>query len=119
ADPSDWDARFEALAWRLHPPAATPAFLARALDPDLSAPARRRAIDALAFTGTRAAAEAVLSIAHGGPEDLRDYAAWWIRSKHEGEWREFELVESLGGGDLARARIAWTSAEMDGGLVDV
>ena len=54
--PLNWDARFEALAWRLHPESATAAWTARAMAPELDEAARRRALDALAFTPGRAAA---------------------------------------------------------------
>ena len=40
--PLAWDARFEGLAWRLHPASAVPAFLARAMSPTLDEAARRR-----------------------------------------------------------------------------
>ncbi|MEM7305099.1 MAG: PVC-type heme-binding CxxCH protein [Planctomycetota bacterium] len=117
--PSRWDARFEGLAWRLHPPSAAPAFLARALDPTLEQAARRRAIDALAFTGTREAAEAVLTVAQAGPGDLRAYATWWIRNRDTNDWRAFGLGQRVRTGDLADAELAWTSEVRNEGLVDV
>merc|ERR1739841_484937 len=89
--PLSWSPRFEALAWRLHPASAVTAFAARAMAPQLDAPTRRRAIDALAFAPGRAAAEAVHAASIGGPEDLRAYATWWIENRATNDWREFGL----------------------------
>lgn len=90
-DPLQWSARFEAIAWRLHPESVTASFGQRAMSRDLPAAVRRRAIDALAFTKTRAAAEAVYVAATAGPEDLRAYAAWWIENRSTNEWQSFGL----------------------------
>jgi putative membrane-bound dehydrogenase-like protein len=118
-DPVIWSARFEALAWRLHPTAAISGFRARALSPELSVDARRRAIDALAFTGTREAAEAVLAAAQAGPEDLRAYAAWWIRFRDTNDWRAFGLGQRVATGDLESAELLWKSETLSSGRVDV
>ena len=117
--PRAWNTRFEGLAWRLHPPAAVPAFLARALEPALPKAARRRAIDALAFTKTREAAEAVLTIAQIGPEDLRGYAGWWIKNRDGNDWRAFGLGQNVKRGAIEDAELVWESDIRSEGLIEV
>jgi putative membrane-bound dehydrogenase-like protein len=121
--PLSWDARFEALAWRLHPIAAVPGFLARAMSPTLTVDQRRRAVDALAFTPvgptSRAAADAVLTIATAGPEDLRGYAMWWLQHRDSNDWRGHGLLTGLGSGDLRDATQVYTSGVLRKGLVDI
>ncbi len=117
--PRNWDARFEGLAWRLHPAAAAAAFRVRALDASLPLEARKRALDALAFMPTREAAEAVLAAAQVGPEDLRDYAAFWIQHRDGNDWRAFGLARGLGRVNLEGAERVWESGLLRGGLVDV
>ena len=48
-DPLNWDRRFAAIAWRLHPVAAVDAFAARAAASQLPAEARQQALVALGF----------------------------------------------------------------------
>lgn len=117
--PRRWDPRFEALVWRLHPQAAAPALLARALDPTLERPARQRSIDALAFQPSRAAADAVLTIAQAGPEDLRGYATWWVQHRDGNDWRAYGLARQLGLSDLADATLAFQSDTMRKGAIEI
>jgi len=121
--PLNWDARFEALAWRLHPVAAVPGFLARALSPTLTEDQRRRALDALAFTPvgptSRAAADAVVTIATAGPEDLRGYAMWWLQHRDSNDWRGYGLLSGLTSGDLRAATRVYTSGVLRKGLVEI
>ncbi len=114
--PLAWDARFEALAWRLHPASAVPGLAARAMSPQLDAGARRRALDALAFAPGRAAAEAVAVAAVAGPEDLRGYAGWWVEHRSGNDWRDYGL--NISTGTLADAERAWTSEVMGEGVAD-
>lgn len=112
--PLAWSERFARIAWRLHPAAAIPAFLTRAMAPSLDADARRDALTALGFRPEREAAEAMLAVAQGGPEDLRALAAWWVRSNGEHRWREFGLAAHLGG-SRADAELRWRSQMMQSG----
>ncbi len=114
-----WDARLERLAWRLHPPAAVPELARRAGDPKLTAGARRRAVDALAFVPTRAAAEAVLNLALAGPADVRELARFWIEHRDSNDWRAFRLKDELAPEGLARAELLWTSGVVRAGAVAV
>jgi putative heme-binding domain-containing protein len=85
--PLDWDDRFATLVWRLHPPQATAALLVRARADRLDAMQRRQAIDTLAFIPIRQAAEAMATIAAGGPEDQRAAAQWWIDFRRHNLWQ--------------------------------
>ncbi|MEM9379116.1 MAG: PVC-type heme-binding CxxCH protein [Planctomycetota bacterium] len=116
--PLAWDARFEALAWRLHPASAVPAWTARAMSPQLEASARRRAIDALAFSPGRAAAESVALAATAGPDDLRGYAAWWVEHRSTNDWRDYG-VRVAGEGSLGDAELVWESELMREGLAEI
>ncbi len=116
--PSQWDARFAGLAWRLHPPRALPAFVARAMDPALSMDARKQAIDAIAFMKTREAAEAMASLAVASPEDLRPYARWWLENRATNDWRGFVHAKALGG-RLEDAQLVWKSGVVRSGLREI
>ncbi|MFT7543050.1 MAG: putative membrane-bound dehydrogenase-like protein, partial [Gammaproteobacteria bacterium] len=115
--PLRWDARFEGLAWRLHPAAAISSHLARATNSSLDSAARRRAIDALAFSPTREAANAMLTIALSGPEDLRAYALWWIDSRSTNDWRSYGIDRQVESVDMQGAELAWESGVVQEGLV--
>ncbi len=123
AQPLEWDQRFERLAWRLHPRAAVPAFLARALSVTLDESARRRAIDALAFTRvdaeSRTAADALSVIATAGPEDLRAYALAWLQQRDAGEWRGYGVLAGTQRGARGSAEEVYTSGVLRRGSVDI
>jgi putative heme-binding domain-containing protein len=106
------------LAWRLHPPAALVRLctMARA-EADLGE-VPLRAINAIAFMPTREAAEAMLSLALGGPREIRDYAAWWVRFRDSNDWREYHIADALGDVDRKTAKLAWTSGATKSGLHD-
>jgi putative membrane-bound dehydrogenase-like protein len=94
-DPLSWDNAFYAITWRLHPAAAIESLLLRALSPSLLPDQRRQTVDALAFIPSREAGNAVLKVATGGAEDIRSYAAWWIKSRSTNHWESYGLVEKL------------------------
>lgn len=99
AAPVRWSEAFAWIAWRLHPPAAVDAFVARARATSLSLAERRRAVDALAFMTTRAASLAMLDLAAtGGP--VQELATWWILQRMSTDWRDHDL-----GPELKRRRI--------------
>ena len=58
---------------------------------------------------TRPAAEATLTIAQAGPEDLRGYAAWWVKHRATNDWRTFGVGQYLAGGDLEDAELVFDS----------
>jgi len=111
--PLEWSDALAELAWRLHPPGLTPAFLARALAEDtLDLSRRRAAIDALAFTEERAAAEGMLALAVGGPTDTRELARHWLDEPHHPAWRDYGLTLALGADGFESARELWTSGTL-------
>jgi len=85
----EWSDRFADLVWRIHPEAAVTPVFERAMAGDkLSESQRRRAIDTLAFMTSKRAAEAMVTIATKGPDDLRSYAAWWVNNRRGSTWKE-------------------------------
>ncbi|MDG2124596.1 MAG: dehydrogenase, partial [Verrucomicrobiales bacterium] len=88
-DPLQWSPGFANLAWRLHPPSAFPAFKKRALSLDVSLGDRKRALTALGFMPTKAAAMAMLLIAEKGPADTRPLARWWLHNRSSHSWSEW------------------------------
>ena len=93
--PTKWSARFEAIAWRLHPAAALDAFVARARSTELPFETRRRAVDALAFVPSPRVADALFELLRHGPDDIRPHAAAWLQQR--------------GGLSLERGAAAWSS----------
>jgi putative membrane-bound dehydrogenase-like protein len=117
--PLGWSPHFAMLAWRLHPPESVPGFTQRALSARLNVDARRQAIDALAFIPTRAAGEAVLTVAQAGPQDLRGHAAWWIKQRAGNDWRGYGLERELESGDFGSAELVYESEVVEHGLIDI
>ncbi|MBI3819402.1 MAG: DUF1080 domain-containing protein [Planctomycetes bacterium] len=114
--PEKWSDRFAKIAWRLHPSSAATAFAARAMNATLAPAARREAIDGLAFIKSREAAEAMLQIALGGPEDTRGYASWWMQNRDTNDWREYGLGAQLTTGNRTNAKIVYKSELIRAGL---
>jgi len=104
------DARFEALAWRLHPLPAVPWLAARAASADLPREQRVRAIDALAFVAERPAAEAMLRLALTGPPDTSELCRWWLEHRAGNDWRAYHIMPALQPQGLAAAESIWSSA---------
>jgi putative heme-binding domain-containing protein len=85
-EPLEWDTRFAAIAWRLHPVSAIDAFSARAGSADLSGDARRQALVALAFINDRRAAQAMADLTHSPVRDTAAQAAWWMTYRKTNDW---------------------------------
>jgi putative membrane-bound dehydrogenase-like protein len=94
ADPAVWSDAFAWIAWRLHPPAAVSDLAARARSSKLPLEDRRRAIDALAFSDTTAASDAMLKIA-GSNGPLREQATWWLLNRLSNSWADHNLRAAL------------------------
>ena len=84
--PAHWGKEMEALAWRLHPKNYAAAFKERALSKDLDRKQRERAITALGFINDRDAVKAMLSLAAGGDEAVREIASYWIGFRQSNDW---------------------------------
>lgn len=113
--PLRWDARYEELMWRLHPPSLLPAFDARARSPQLSRELRIRALDAIAFIDTLEAAQTMALLAQTGPEDLRPYARWWLTNRASNDWRGFDVGRLAASAGMEHAEEVWNSGAMKRG----
>jgi hypothetical protein len=89
-DPVKWSDAFARLTWRLMPEAAVAALTERAGSSDVKGVARKLAVDSLAFINTRAAADALISLAVADSA-VRDQATWWLKNRSEGEWSAMNL----------------------------
>ncbi|MBK7644121.1 MAG: DUF1080 domain-containing protein [Planctomycetes bacterium] len=111
-DPLQWTPRTALLAWRIHAPEFVPDLLARAMAPSLDAATRRQAVESLAFEKQREAAEALLTVALGGPTDVRELARWWVEQRATNDWAAYGLVAQLSGGESEPATLAWKSGTL-------
>jgi putative membrane-bound dehydrogenase-like protein len=115
----EWTERRSALAWRLHPDNALDDLRTEVLESKLSV-RRSRALDGLAFSRSRKAADIMLQLALAGPMELRASAAWWVRHRDSNDWRGFGLARELGEFDRDGAREVWSSGVLrESKLVDV
>ncbi|MDA7673107.1 NPCBM/NEW2 domain-containing protein [Verrucomicrobiales bacterium] len=88
---SSWSDHFAWITWRLQPEAAIPALVKRARDISLTPEHRDLALDTIAFTRSKTAADAMAEMATGG-----DIAAKrWLLARAWGEWSEFGMKEKL------------------------
>ena len=94
-DPLEWSPEFADMAWRLHPERLVSAFTIRAMAGTLAVEARKAAIVALAYIGTRDAAFGILDTAEksGGP--VQAEAMWWLINRKDGLWRDYGLNQVL------------------------
>ncbi|GJM20699.1 MAG: hypothetical protein DHS20C15_06140 [Planctomycetota bacterium] len=116
----DWDERFTALAWRLHPEFLVPAWKERALDEQLDEAQRLQSLDALAFTSGRAAGEAMLDLAlQLDAGSVAERAHWWLRHRDSNDWREYGLLAALGDDDLEHAQLLHETDLLRAGLHEV
>ena len=90
-DPTEWDARFSSIAWRLHPKAAIDPFRARAASPRLSAEARKQALVALGFVNDPRAAQAMADLTRSTLRDVAAQAAWWMTYRKTNDWRGYPV----------------------------
>lgn len=96
------------FAWRLHPPESLEFLTELALDSSFTQQQREMALTGIAFQPSLEAAETMVTMALGGPEELRDLAAWWVRHRSTNDWSGYGLDASVGG-DLEKATLAWQS----------
>jgi putative membrane-bound dehydrogenase-like protein len=87
ADASQWPATYADLVWRLTPPAAVPAFVARATASSLPVAERTKATTALGFIPTQEAANALVDVAAMGDKDIRQNPSlWWLINYKDSRW---------------------------------
>ncbi len=93
-DSRRWSPAFADIAWRLHPPQAARDFLERAQEESTLVSERKRAMDALAFINTKAAADNMLTLAQlEGP--LKSDAVWWLINRSTNHWKDYDLGSQL------------------------
>jgi putative heme-binding domain-containing protein len=98
-DPVQWTPAFADLAWRLHVVDAAGDFKTRARSAALPASERKRALTALAFMPSLAAATAVVDLATDASFPAVEEAKWWLGNRMGNTWEPFqvgELMESRG-----------------------
>ncbi|MBL4771087.1 MAG: NPCBM/NEW2 domain-containing protein, partial [Planctomycetes bacterium] len=107
-DPTQDRALVRDFAWRLHPTEAFALLQSEASQQGAELSIRRKALDAIAFMPERQAAEFMVSQALAGANDIREYAATWVRNRSTNLWSEYGLVGSLGG-EFESAQVLWRS----------
>jgi putative membrane-bound dehydrogenase-like protein len=90
-NPLDWNERFAAIAWRLHPVAAVEALAARAAAPRLPVEARQQAVVALGFINDASAARAMASLTQSTLRDVAAQAAWWLTYRKTNDWHSYPV----------------------------
>jgi putative heme-binding domain-containing protein len=90
-NPLEWNERFAAIAWRLHPVAAIEALAARAAAPQLSVAARQQALVALGFINDASAARAMASLTQSTLRDVAAQAAWWVTYRKTNDWHSYPV----------------------------
>lgn len=96
------------FAWRLHPHASLGFLTSVATDDAMTLEQRRMGLTGIAFQPSLEAAETMVTLALGGPEDLRDLASWWVRHRSTNDWKSYGLEADIGG-DLEKAVTLWKS----------
>ncbi|HYC71073.1 MAG TPA: PVC-type heme-binding CxxCH protein [Opitutaceae bacterium] len=90
-----WSAAHAGLAWRLTPPDAAADFAKRAAATALPERDRLAAVTALGFMPTRAAAMALVELAHGGTGAVRNHAFWWLLNYRASRWADLGIDAEL------------------------
>lgn len=88
-DAAHWPTSYADLVWRLTPAKAVDQFAARARAAGLSAVERNKAVTALGFIPSAAAATALLDIAQQAGADLKqNQALWWLINYKDSRWAD-------------------------------
>jgi putative membrane-bound dehydrogenase-like protein len=96
ADATQWPTAISDLVWRLTPADAVKVFAQRAQADALPAGERTKAITALGFIPTPAAANALLDIAQKGGTDFRaNPALWWLLNYKDSRWADANVDAEL------------------------
>jgi putative membrane-bound dehydrogenase-like protein len=113
-DPIEQRGQLLDYAWRLHPPSAAPFLMSVVESESLPLEIRRKALHALAFMPERAIAERMVSYALAGDDDIRPFAAVWVKQGSEGIWSGYGLQNAVGG-NFERAVQVWQSEVISSG----
>ncbi len=90
-----WSPQFAWLAWRLHPAQSVTDFKARAESASLSDAERKRALTAIGYNETQAAADAMLEVAAKTDKSVKAEALWWLLNRKDSTWKEFGVNAAL------------------------
>jgi len=89
-----WTEAFSGIAWRLQPASAMEDFLSRAKLEGLHMDQRRMAMDSITFIPTKAASQAMLTLAQLDTP-LKADATWWAMNRANNDWKKFGLRTEL------------------------
>ncbi len=97
-DPSDWDAKFANIAWRLHPESAVNDMKAYAMDTSKPVSFRVDMLTAIAYVQSEKGARAMVDIAKNAEgAEVTTRARWFIENRDKSYWRQYNLMEEFGG----------------------
>ncbi len=103
-----WTDGFARVVWRLHPPGAVTEIKKRAMSPTLTAGQRQLAIETLAFTQAEAAADAMIDLAAGAEQAVKNEALYWLEKLGKHEWSDFNVAAKM----KARSIVGESSAPL-------
>ncbi|HTH46419.1 MAG TPA: c-type cytochrome, partial [Candidatus Limnocylindria bacterium] len=92
---TQWSPQFAWLAWRLHPAQSVTDFKLRAESATLSDADRKRALTAIGYNETAAAADAMLEVAAKTDKSVKAEALWWLLNRKDSTWKEFGVNAAL------------------------
>ena len=95
APSAQWSESFARLVWRLHVPDALPMLSARVLDSGLSDAQRKMALDTIAFTAGKEAAEAMIGLAADKQLPLYKDVLWWLNNRRGSLWKAVGLTQLM------------------------
>jgi putative heme-binding domain-containing protein len=95
APSAQWSEPFARIAWRLHVPSALPLLSARVLDSGLSDVQRKLALDTIAFTPGREAAESMIGLAADKTLPLAKEVLWWLNNRRGSLWKPVGLTQMM------------------------
>lgn len=90
-DPLQWDKKFAAIAWRMHPVTAIKDLQARANSQELTNEDRKKAVVALAFINTEESVQSMLDLTKSPLVDVKEHAGYWVNFRKSNDW--FSLVD--------------------------
>ncbi len=94
-DAVHWSPQFAWIAWRLHPAQSIADFKARALSTSLDDGARKRALTAIGYNATQAAADAMLEAGGKTDKSVKAEALWWLLNRKDSTWGQFGVNAAL------------------------
>ncbi len=94
-DPAKWSSAFANIVWRLHPEKSAPMLAKRAMAAGVSDVGKKAAVVALAFIGSKAGSDTMLTLAEKGNGRAKAEALWWLLNNKNHRWKEHGIIRSL------------------------